>query len=89
MLRMNFYNLGAWLRTIFIQSLKDVFPFKKRIKHLDLSCKTDLDIWNCFGKKTLVGSKIVQDLSNLHICGNYGKGNSRLAQAVELETLYL
>ena len=38
-----------------ISSVKDrVFPFQNNPKHLDLSYKTDLDLWDCFGRKKLV-----------------------------------
>ena len=33
------------------QLIRQVYPFQNNHKDLDLSCKTDLDLWNCFEKK--------------------------------------
>ena len=30
------------------------FPFQNNPKDLDLSCKTDLDLWDCLGRVKLV-----------------------------------
>ena len=29
-------------------------PFKNNLKDLDPSCKMDLDLWDCFGRKKIV-----------------------------------
>ena len=40
--------------TIFLQLQDRVFPFQNSLKNLDLSNKTDLDLWDYLGKVKLV-----------------------------------
>ena len=35
-------------------AIKQGFPYQNNFKDLDLSYKTDLDIWNCFGRENLI-----------------------------------
>ena len=46
-----------------------ILPFLNSPKNLDLSCKTDLDFWDCFGRKILSCSRRnavkISDLSML------------------------
>ena len=37
------------------------FSFKNNLKDLDLSCKTDLDLWDCFG-----GGKLISELNYMY-----------------------
>ena len=30
------------------------FPFQNNLRDLDLSCKTDLDLWDCFGREKAI-----------------------------------
>ena len=39
----------------------EFFSFQNNPKDLDLSCKTDLDLWDCLGRVNLYYSKISQD----------------------------
>ena len=39
--------------TIFLRLKDEVFPFQNNPKNLDLSYKTDLDLWVCFSKISL------------------------------------
>ena len=40
--------------TIFLRLLDRVFSFQNNPKDLDLSCKMDLDLWDCLGRVKLV-----------------------------------
>ena len=48
----------------------DGFPFRDRLKDLDLSCKMNLDVLDCFGREN---THFVAELykMQLHICGNF------------------
>ena len=37
---------------------KTPFPFQNNYKELDLSCKTDLAFWDCFGKTRLLTEEV-------------------------------
>ena len=51
---------------------------------LDLWEKIDLDLWNCFDGSRSLGlfwnRKVYfkDEMTNLHICGNFGRVNSHL-----------
>ena len=40
---------------------KTVFPSENNPKNLDLSYKTDLDLWDCLGRVNLYYSKILYE----------------------------
>ena len=46
----------TWL-TLFLGYKKVFFPFQNTPKNLDLSNKTDLDLWDCLGKVKLVSQQ--------------------------------
>ena len=39
----------------------DIFSFQNNSKNLDLSYKTDVDLWDCLGKENFVLYQISQD----------------------------
>ena len=43
------------------------FPFQNNLKNLDLSYKTDLDLWNCLGKVKLVFQQNFKGLIELFV----------------------
>ena len=46
-----FFQLYDWkLTAMFFQLYDRGFPSQSNTKNLDLSDKTDLDFWNCFGR---------------------------------------
>ena len=53
----------------------DFFSFLNNPKDLDLSYKTDLDLWDCLGRTKLIAKFYETDLV---ICSHYREGKTHL-----------
>ena len=60
----NFQNSYA---TIFLRLYDRVFSFQNNPKNLDLSCKTDLDLWDCLERGKLALEQNVMGLIQLFV----------------------
>ena len=55
---------GSFLITfsIYFDNKTGLFPFQNNLKNLDLSCKTDIDCWDCFRKENLMAEIIILEM---------------------------